>query len=137
VNECVFQKYNSCLETLDLSKNPCCSPGLEGVCASYLPAGPALLMAFIDPISSHSVHSQHITETALSLLHIAHLRGRHCACRVSSGIDVSPPPRLDCEQSGPRGCTGLERWPQGEFYNALFGSQYPSRKRGDGAVRMN
>ena len=25
------QKYNSCLETLDLSKNPCCGPGLEGV----------------------------------------------------------------------------------------------------------
>ena len=25
------QKYNSCLETLDLNKNPCCAPGLEGV----------------------------------------------------------------------------------------------------------
>ncbi|KAF8340191.1 hypothetical protein F5887DRAFT_1076994 [Amanita rubescens] len=24
-------KYNSCLETLDLSKNPCCGPGLEGI----------------------------------------------------------------------------------------------------------
>ena len=26
-----IQKYNSCLETLDLSKNPCCGPSLEGV----------------------------------------------------------------------------------------------------------
>jgi protein phosphatase 1 regulatory subunit 37 len=26
------QKYNSCLETLDLSKNPCCGPGFDGVC---------------------------------------------------------------------------------------------------------
>lgn len=26
-----IQKYNSCLETLDLSKNPCCGPNLEGV----------------------------------------------------------------------------------------------------------
>ncbi|KAF5339788.1 hypothetical protein D9611_009036 [Ephemerocybe angulata] len=24
-------KYNSCLETLDLNKNPCCGPGLEGI----------------------------------------------------------------------------------------------------------
>jgi len=27
----VTQKYNSCLETLDLNKNPCSGPGLEGV----------------------------------------------------------------------------------------------------------
>lgn len=26
------QKYNSSLETLDLNKNPCSGPGLEGVC---------------------------------------------------------------------------------------------------------
>lgn len=31
-----MQKYNSSLETLDLSKNPCCGPGLEGV---SLPGG--------------------------------------------------------------------------------------------------
>jgi protein phosphatase 1 regulatory subunit 37 len=27
-----YQKYNSSLETLDLNKNPCSGPGLEGVC---------------------------------------------------------------------------------------------------------
>src|SRR5277367_623951 len=27
----IFQKYNSTLETLDLSRNPCSGPGLEGV----------------------------------------------------------------------------------------------------------
>jgi protein phosphatase 1 regulatory subunit 37 len=26
-----MQKYNSCLETLDLSRNPCCGPSLDGV----------------------------------------------------------------------------------------------------------
>ena len=26
-----LQKYNTSLETLDMSKNPCCGPGLEGV----------------------------------------------------------------------------------------------------------
>ena len=29
------QKYNTSLETLDISKNPCCGPGLEGV--SWVP----------------------------------------------------------------------------------------------------
>jgi len=29
---CWAQKYNSCLETLDLSKNPCSGPSLDGVC---------------------------------------------------------------------------------------------------------
>ena len=28
----ILQKYNSTLETLDLSKNPCSGPDLEGVC---------------------------------------------------------------------------------------------------------
>lgn len=27
----VLQKYNACLETLDLSRNPCAGPTLEGV----------------------------------------------------------------------------------------------------------
>jgi protein phosphatase 1 regulatory subunit 37 len=32
----VFQKYNSSLETLDLNKNPCSGPGLEGVRPFFL-----------------------------------------------------------------------------------------------------
>lgn len=27
----IQKKYNSTLETLDMSRNPCCGPGLEGV----------------------------------------------------------------------------------------------------------
>ena len=30
-----YQKYNSTLDTLDLSHNPCCGPGLEGVRLIY------------------------------------------------------------------------------------------------------
>lgn len=53
----VGQKYNSCLETLDLSKNPCCGPGLEGVRVNPYSISP--------PLTGSSIRSNHCGQPSL------------------------------------------------------------------------
>jgi protein phosphatase 1 regulatory subunit 37 len=52
------QKYNACLETLDLSRNPCCGPALDGV---------RYLQDTIVPIADHFLSQIQSLRTAFTL----------------------------------------------------------------------
>jgi Leucine Rich repeat len=90
-----LQKYNSCLETLDLSRNPCCGPGLEGV-------GPNSLLhrfskTLSDSISPHGIHLKYCFEAPLPLLHLNGFAGCHRPSGVPPRVDVTPASGSDGE----------------------------------------
>jgi len=63
-----IQKYNSCLETLDLSKNPCSGPELEGVSRSHI----FHHQFFFDPyIKIQSLRTAFTLNTALKRLFLS------------------------------------------------------------------
>ena len=67
----IFQKYNSTLETLDLSRNPCSGPGLEGVRHRLS----LLIRVFPDPCASltqiQSLRTAFTLNTALKRLFLS------------------------------------------------------------------
>lgn len=77
----ILQKYNSTLETLDMSQNPCCGPSLEGVrvlrLASLGKSLPKLTSKLhnygIDYGHSNCLHDQHLLEEAISILNGTYL----------------------------------------------------------------
>lgn len=83
------QKYNLTLETLDLSRNPCSGPYLEGVCVLYQAVEidwPIELRA--DSISSDGVHLEHVAKATLPFFNHHDVSGRDCIGRVSSRVGV-------------------------------------------------
>lgn len=64
-----LQRYNRSLETLDLSKNPCCGPRLEGVRVRLLSGQDLLQLTFWDQIAA--LRSAFSTNTSLLRVFLA------------------------------------------------------------------
>ena len=84
--DCAAQKYNTCLETLDLSKNPCCGPGLDGVCAICTLTIDLLRHRILGSVPAHSIHPEYSTEAIVLVINGACISGSHRIGGISSGI---------------------------------------------------
>lgn len=121
-----FQKYNSCLETLDLSKNPCCGPGLEGVSQNLIAFWGYLKLSLLGSISSNGVHVKQCAEAIVPIINVIGV----CWCdrigRVPSRIDVIVTSRPYDEHARLGRCDGIELRTEGEPHDALLGFEYPT-----------
>ncbi|KAJ8514493.1 hypothetical protein ONZ45_g7986 [Pleurotus djamor] len=102
-------KYNSCLETLDISKNPCCSPGLEGIqslrtaftlntalkrlflSSTSLTSAGAIALAEFLPESTSLLHLD-LTQNNLDIASVMALRSGLRANHVMRCLDLDVPP---------------------------------------------
>ncbi|KAF8637228.1 hypothetical protein AX14_010329 [Amanita brunnescens Koide BX004] len=105
-------KYNSCLETLDLSKNPCCGPGLEGIqslrtaftlntalkrlflSATHMTSAGAIALAEFLPESTSLLHLD-LTSNVLDIAGVMALSSGLKANHVMRCLDVNIPENDD------------------------------------------
>ena len=87
-----LQKYNTSLETLDMSKNPCCGPGLEGV--SWVPTKSITITAnqILDTSTTNCVHTQQRLKEAVLVVDRNDFSGWHMSRRVLAGIEFTITP---------------------------------------------
>jgi len=84
--DCVAQKYNTCLETLDLSKNPCCGPGLDGVCVICSLTIDPIRRRILGSVPAYSIHPQYSAEAIVLVINGPCVSGGHRIGRISSRI---------------------------------------------------